>query len=142
MTTGTERTLRAWILAAGYTALIFGISSIPQAALNPDIFKVSDKVAHFAEYSGFGLLLTMALRETLQRTPRWALLLMAVLAGAFVGALDEAYQATVPGRSQELLDWIADVAGSLAGGGLALGLRAWVARRRSAVGASAHRRHR
>jgi VanZ family protein len=60
-----------------------------------------------------------------------------MLVGAGVGALDEAYQATVPGRSQELLDWIADIAGSLAGAGLALWFRAWIARRRSTASPAA-----
>jgi VanZ family protein len=136
LTTGTERRARAWILVAGYAALIFGISSIPAANLSRTVFKVSDKLAHLTEYAGFGLLLTMALRSTLDRVPRWALLVVAVLVGAGVGALDETYQATVPGRARELLDWVADVTGSFAGAGLALGLRAWVARRRSTAGAA------
>jgi VanZ family protein len=130
--TGTERTLRAWILVAGYAALIFGISSIPAADLSRTVFKVSDKLAHLTEYAGFGLLTTMALRSTLDRAPRWALVVVVVIVGAGVGALDEAYQATVPGRAQEFLDWVADVVGSLVGAGLALWIGAWIAKRHSA----------
>lgn len=127
----TELTLRAWILAVAYLALIFGISSIPQSTLSQTAFKISDKMAHLAEYTGFGLLLTVAFRGSLRRAPRWVLMVVVVVVGASVGALDETYQLTVPGRERELLDWVADVVGVFIGTGLAMGLRSWLARRRA-----------
>lgn len=127
----TELTLRAWILAVAYLALIFGISSIPQSTLSQAVFKISDKMAHLAEYTGFGLLLTVAFRGSLRRAPRWVLMVVVVVVGASVGALDETYQLTVPGRERELLDWVADVVGVFIGTGLAMGLRSWLARRRA-----------
>ena len=130
----TERTLRPWILVSGYLALIFGVSSIPQSQLSHAIFKMSDKLAHLAEYSGFGLLLTLAFRGTLRRTRRWLLIVIVVLIGAAVGALDEAYQATVPGRERELLDWVADVLGVLVGTCIAMALGSWMMRRDAAAG--------
>jgi VanZ family protein len=133
----TEVTLRAWILAVAYLALIFAVSSIPQSTLSQAVFKLSDKVAHLAEYTGFGLLLTVAFRGTLRRAPRWLLVVVVVLVGAGVGALDETYQLTVPGRERELLDWIADVVGVILGAGLSIGLRSWLARRRAAANGSA-----
>ena len=111
----TETRLRVWILTVAYLALIFGISSIPQAPLSATCIKVSDKLAHMAEYAGFGVLLTLALRRTLSSVRLWVVLLMVVGLGAGVGALDETYQLTVPGRETELLDWVADVAGILVG---------------------------
>ncbi|MFH1865606.1 MAG: VanZ family protein [Candidatus Eisenbacteria bacterium] len=133
MKRSTERTLRAWILAIAYLALIFGISSIPQSPLSHACVKVSDKVAHLAEYTGFGLLLTVAFRGTLGRAPRWVLIVVVVLVGAAVGALDETYQLTVPGREREFLDWVADVVGVLLGTGLASGFNTWLTRRRAAA---------
>jgi len=127
----TELTLRAWILAVAYLALVFGISSIPQSTLSQAVFKISDKMAHLAEYTGFGLLLTVAFRGSLRRAPRWVLMVVVVVVGASVGALDETYQLTVPGRERELLDWVADVVGVFIGAGLAMGLRSWLARRRA-----------
>ena len=133
MKRSTELTLRAWILAGAYLALIFGVSSIPQSTLSQAVFKISDKMAHLAEYTGFGLLLTVAFRGSLRRAPRWVLMVVVVVVGASVGALDETYQLTVPGRERELLDWVADVVGVLVGTGLAMGLNSWLARRRAAA---------
>jgi VanZ family protein len=121
----TELRIRAWILACAYLALIFGLSSIPQRELSRVVFKVSDKLAHMAEYSGLGLLLTVAFRRTVQGSKRWVLTLVVVLAGATVGALDETYQVTVPGRERELLDWVADVVGVLIGNGVSMAFRTW-----------------
>ncbi|MEA3409211.1 MAG: VanZ family protein [Candidatus Eisenbacteria bacterium] len=130
----TELTLRTWILVVAYLALIFGVSSIPQNPLSHTCFKVSDKLAHMAEYAGFGLLLTVAARSTLRRVPRWLLMVGVVLTGAAVGALDELYQTTVPGRERELLDWVADVAGVLVGACAAMALNSWMTAHRGRRG--------
>jgi VanZ family protein len=111
----TELKLRAWILTVAYLALIFGISSIPQGPLSRSCVKVSDKLAHLAEYAGFGLFLTVALRRTLSLARPWMLVIIVVGAGAAIGALDETYQLSVPGRERELLDWMADVVGMAVG---------------------------
>lgn len=140
MKRSTELTLRAWILVVAYLALIFGVSSIPQNPLSHTCIKVSDKLAHLAEYAGFGLLLTVAARSTLRRIPRWVLMVVVVLVGAAVGALDETYQMTVPGRERELLDWVADVTGVLVGTGVAMALNSWMTSRAAAAGKAAERR--
>ncbi len=137
MKRSTELTLRTWILVGAYLALIFGVSSIPQDPLSRPCFRVSDKLAHLAEYAGFGLLLTVAARSTFRRVRRWVLLVVVVLIGAAVGALDETYQMTVPGRERELLDWVADVTGVLVGSCLAMALSSWMARRAAAAGKAA-----
>ncbi len=137
MKRSTELTLRTWILVVAYLALIFGVSSIPQDPLSHTCFKVSDKMAHLAEYAGFGLLLSVASRSTFRRVRRWVLLVVVVLIGAAVGALDETYQMTVPGRERELLDWVADVTGVLVGSCLAMALSSWMARRAAAAGKAA-----
>lgn len=132
MKRSTELTLRTWILVVAYLALIFGVSSIPQNPLSHTCFKVSDKLAHMAEYAGFGLLLSLAARSTFTHARRWLLMVIVVLVGATVGALDETYQATVPGRERELLDWVADVTGVLIGTCLAMAVGDWMARRTAA----------
>ncbi len=137
MKRSTELTLRTWILVVAYLALIFGVSSIPQSSLSHTCLKVSDKLAHLAEYAGFGLLLTVAFRSTLRRIPRSVLMVVVVLIGAAVGALDETYQMTVPGRERELLDWVADVTGVLVGSCLAMAIGSWMARRAAAAGKAA-----
>lgn len=134
MKRSTELTLRSWILVVGYLVLIFGVSSIPQSQLSHVTFRVSDKLAHLAEYSGFGLLLTLAAQGSLRRTPRWLLMVIVVLVGAAIGALDETYQMTVPGRERELLDWIADVTGALIGTCVAVALGSWMTRHGASAG--------
>ncbi len=140
MKTSTQLTLRKWILVGAYLALIFGVSSIPQSSLGHTYFRMSDKLAHLAEYAGFGLLLSVAFGSTFRRVRRWVLLVVVVLIGAAVGALDETYQMTVPGRERELLDWVADVAGVLVGSCLAMALGSWMARRTTAAGEAAGKR--
>lgn len=115
MDRSTELKLRAWILTIAYLGLIFGISSIPQGPLSRSCVKISDKLAHLAEYAGFGLFFTMAIRRTLRLARPWMLVLVVVGTGAAIGALDETYQLTVPGRERELLDWMADVVGMAVG---------------------------
>ncbi|MBD3367802.1 MAG: hypothetical protein GF405_06470 [Candidatus Eisenbacteria bacterium] len=111
----TERRLTAWVPAAAYVLLIFGVSSIPQLRPVLGRFRLSDKVSHLAEYSGLGALVLWAFMKTLpERRRRWAIAYTVAL-GATVGILDELYQTTVPGRLFEGLDWVADVVGTLLG---------------------------
>jgi VanZ family protein len=42
--------------------------------------------------------------------------LIGLAAAAVVGAVDEVYQSTVPGRTTSALDWSADLIGGTAGG--------------------------
>lgn len=106
---------RAWILAIAYVVLIFAVSSIPGSVLRVPVFRLSDKLAHAAEYTGLGLLLTAAYRRMLAPDRlRW--LAPCVIATGFaVGAADELYQNTVPGRAVEFLDWVGDAVGVLVG---------------------------
>jgi VanZ family protein len=76
-----------------------------------------DKVAHFAIYGLLALLLARAWLAV--RWPGTAALpfLLAVL----MGGADELRQRSVPGRSAEIADWIADSLGAAVG--VAYGLR-------------------
>jgi VanZ family protein len=75
-----------------------------------------DKAAHFVLYGVLGWLAGHGWVRA--RKPAWYWPLTVVLA---VGALDEVHQRSVAGRSSDVLDWVADVAG--AGVGYALCLR-------------------
>ena len=79
-----------------------------------------DKVAHFAVFGLLGTLVCRCGRGW--RGAVWAL----VVVSAF-GASDEWHQSFVPGRSSDVMDWIADTAGA----GLAVALYAgWSSYRR------------
>lgn len=104
--------------------MIFGVSSIPQGPLHLTCIRVSDKLAHMAEYAGFGLFLSVAFRMSVKNPRSWILTVVVVLVGATTGALDELYQSTVPGRELDILDWVADVVGLVLGNSFAMLL--WV----------------
>jgi VanZ family protein len=99
--------LRRWIPAVLWTAVLFALSSQP--ALPVDLGSGLDKVAHFGAYAVLGVLLGHALHA------RSGGLLLAILIGSTLGALDEVYQDTIPGRTTEVLDWVADTAGVITG---------------------------
>jgi VanZ family protein len=103
-----KRILLAYAPAIAWAAVVLFIGSRPNLPV-PAFDLPIDKAGHFAMYAVLGALAGRAHVRT--RTPP-IVLIMAMLA---VGAIDELNQRTVPGRSSELLDWVADAAGSVAG---------------------------
>lgn len=101
-----------------YAAAIFALSGMSKPPGPPLLYNL-DKLAHFSEYLGLGLLTARAL-GAYARTGARALSL-AVLLCALYAVSDEVHQLFVPGRSADLLDLLADVLG--AGSGAALWLR-------------------
>ena len=114
-----RRRAAAWIGAAAWAALLFGLSSLPPGATptSPLSFPGDDKVVHAALYAVLGGLLRVALGRS---GP-------AVALAAAYGVTDELHQAFVPGRDADVLDWLADLVG--AASGAALAARAWLASR-------------
>jgi VanZ family protein len=64
-----------------------------------------DKVVHFVL---FGLLATLICRIG----GGWRMALLAVAVTSAYGAMDELHQSFVPGRSCDVLDWVADTTGA------------------------------
>lgn len=110
-----RRRTAAWIGAAAWAALLFGLSALPagSAPPSPISFPGDDKVVHAGLYAVLGALLRVAVGRT---GPAIAL-------AAAYGASDEAHQAFVPGRDADPFDWIADVVGAVLGATFAA--RAW-----------------
>ena len=100
--------LSYWLPVILYVGLIFVASSIPGSKV-PSYFPYLDKLEHLTEYALFGLLLGRAFRFTVggSRGRLWAL--GTVLLGAIVGAVDEIYQRSTPGRHSDVRDWVMDV---------------------------------
>lgn len=111
----------AWLLPAlGYAAVIFWLSSQSNPLpFMPRVFWTSDKLLHAVEYGGFAVVVTWGLDHVARTGPRTAALL-AVVVGAFYGLTDEIHQSFVPGRSADVRDWVADVAGASLGALLAV----------------------
>ena len=108
---------RGWLL---YLILIFSLSSLPG---NPELHRLPvwwDKPAHLLLYAGLGWLHA---RASDRRAGKMRALLQSVLLSAVVGLGDELYQGLVPNRSQELMDWLADLSGGSAGAAAALAMR-------------------
>jgi hypothetical protein len=102
--------LRRWaaLAAAAWVVGLFALSSWSAGEGALDFwwrFPHDDKVVHALLYAVLGGLLRIA-------TGRVGATV--ALAGA-VGLADEALQSTVPGRSADPLDWVADVLGAFVG---------------------------
>ena len=107
-----KRAAAAWgpaVLWASGLFLLSGISE-PPPALEP-LLLIPDTVAHFVLYLVLGGLVARARVRGRSRIPHAVLLAAAVGYAAF----DEWRQGPVPGRTPEPSDWLADVAGLLAG---------------------------
>jgi VanZ family protein len=89
-------------------ATIFGLSS--QSSLPvPMVFDFQDKVHHFIAYFVMGILAWRCFRHFV----RPSLLVMTSIAFCSIhGISDEWHQYFVPGRSSDVLDWVADTIGA------------------------------
>ena len=105
---GAAPFVRYWLPVLAYIGLIFAFSSLRNTG--PTLWRWQDKVEHFLEYGLFGLLLGRAFRFTTGGRRGFAWALGAVAAGSLVGALDEIYQRSVPGRISDVRDWATDTA--------------------------------
>lgn len=97
---------------------IFILTSLPSDRL-PSL-EVGDKLNHFLAFFvlGFFLNLTLKYQTKFQSLKRNVLLITIIIAAGY-GLLDELHQLLVPGRSAEVLDWVADFIGALTGSLLA-----------------------
>jgi VanZ family protein len=104
----------AFAPAAAYALVIFLLSARPDPLpfLPPGIWAY-DKVLHALEYALLAGLVAPALRLAGLR-PAAAVVVAVVIASAY-GATDEFHQSFVPGRSADVLDWVADTVGSIVG---------------------------
>ena len=124
---------RYWLPLLIYVGLIFLMSSLssrPHSILD----FVPDKLLHFAEYALLAALTARAIYSLPKPGTWWVVLLITFLVVAILGTLDELYQGTVPRRSPELLDWVADVSGGLLGGICYLLFKRWLVRRAETAG--------
>ncbi len=99
------RTAAAYLPLAVWAAvvLLIGGLEIHTASLPSG----SDKAAHFLMYGAGGALAAWAVRGRGRRAA-----LVAFLAVALTGALDELHQRSVPFRQSDIRDWAADVLGA------------------------------
>jgi VanZ family protein len=90
-------------------------STLPRPVGPFGIDKVQHFVAYFVLAAAVGLWFSPGWRQKRQRI----LFFISVAAAAVYGIIDEVHQYFVPGRDCNVLDWVADIAGAVFGGGLA-----------------------
>ena len=106
------RTWPRWahlLVLTTWTAAISIATLLPSSALPASDWLGFDKLAHVVGWGGVGMLAFPVFR----RPPA------SLLAASLHGALIEILQRYIPGRSSELLDWVADVMGAALGVSLA-----------------------
>ncbi len=107
-----KRTAVVWAPAALWAACLFFLGEV--RAMPPGLVAllvIPDKFAHFALYLVFGGLIGWTRSHGGAEVPHGVLLAAAAVYAAF----DEWHQSLVPGRTPELADWWADVAGLAVG---------------------------
>ena len=105
--TGMRGALRLWAPVAVYMALIFYASSLSQPPAPPG----GDKPWHLLAYLGLGVLAARAVAGGIPAPLGLRGAAAAIAIAAAYAVTDEFHQMFVPGRSAELSDLIADVAG-------------------------------
>lgn len=94
--------------------VILIVSSIPRLVQPFPSITFADKLAHTAEYGIFAYLMSRALFFTTTFQFRLVrVLLLTFIFCAIFGAGDEIHQLFIPGRTESISDFIADLTGSI-----------------------------
>lgn len=103
-----------WIPIFIYCLLIFVQSSYPSVETIPS-FLFSDKLLHFSAYALLGILFFRAFETFPALNNHHLTVFLGIMCAGLYGASDEIHQYFVPGRNADLMDLVADFAGSFAG---------------------------
>jgi VanZ family protein len=101
------------LLALLWASVIYYLSSQPGIDV-PALFPGQDKLFHLMAFGLLGFLAMGVVKPVKKGFKIWQALLVIALVSLY-GLLDETHQYFVPGRSAEVYDVIADVAGGLLG---------------------------
>ena len=107
--------IRRWLPLIVWIVMIFGLSSIPGFSSDDVSLPTGfDKVVHFIEYAIFALLYYRGLSYGGVRV-RWSIVIIVIMSGIAVAALDEMYQSYIPRRDSSFFDLVMDAAGVVFG---------------------------
>lgn len=96
------------MLLGFWVLFTFLLTSIPNPQFDLSL-PYADKIAHIGFYGMMGFLYAMWRRESGGSAS--GAVLSALVFVALVGAVDEVHQHWIPGRSTDVIDWLADAAG-------------------------------
>lgn len=102
-----------WLPVIIYCGAIFIQSSFPATGQYPVSF--FDKILHFTAYALLGILFYRALGTLTIHKRTHLRALLSIVAASLYGLSDEIHQHFVPARHADMLDWLADVIGSICG---------------------------
>jgi len=115
MKTVLKKILLSWMPVLVLCVVIFVQSSFPSPDLGP-AFPLKDKVMHMAAYGLLAALFYRACRMTWPgRLSALQLLVVSVCFASLYGMSDEFHQSFVVARQADVMDGVADVAGSILG---------------------------
>ncbi len=107
--------LRRWLPLIVWIVMIFGLSSIPGFSSDDVNLPTGfDKVVHFMEYAIFALLYYRGLSYGGVRV-RWSIVIIVIMTGIAMAALDEMYQSYIPRRDSSFFDLVMDSTGVVFG---------------------------
>jgi VanZ family protein len=113
---------RRWLAAAfAFAGAILFVSSRPYLHAPGPEFELKDNLAHALEYAVLAALLWRAL-VPLVWPDRWIAFGLIVAIAASVGAADEVFQGTIPGRRRDVVDWMSDGTGAAVAAAISAGL--------------------
>lgn len=112
--TATQKFVLYWLPVVVYCLLIFIQSSYPATDSLPS-FPHADKLAHAGGYALLGFLFYRAYLTTGMNKWAMALLIISALSASAYGVSDEIHQYFVPSRTADIVDAMADTAGSVLG---------------------------
>jgi VanZ family protein len=104
-----------WLPLACWVLVMHGFSSTAAEDLPRIAIPHADKLFHLVTYFVFGVLLMRAFDHSFFNVGLAKLAVLAIIITLCCAVADELYQRIVPGRWCDLFDFIADMAGSLAG---------------------------
>ncbi|TET90607.1 MAG: VanZ family protein [Methanomassiliicoccales archaeon] len=107
-------------LALLYAIVIFSLSSLSGEDIPalPPTAPQADKLAHFALYAGFGVVLYLAFSQMRQEKITDNAITLTLVVGTVYGITDEVHQYFVPGRSMDIVDVLVDFLAILAAVGI------------------------
>ena len=100
------------MLPLAWAAVILTLTSVPGSAVPEVGVQSADKLVHIVLYAILGALATRAMWGD---TRPFVAIAIAAAGASIFGAVDELHQGIVPGRSADLIDWVADSIGGLTG---------------------------
>lgn len=111
---GSKKFIYYWLPVMLYCLLIFIQSSYPSPENIPNLPYI-DKIIHFTVYAILAILFFRALGTQRFKENITMVIMLSILSSCLCGLSDEVHQYFVPHRDADLMDFLADVGGSICG---------------------------